>query len=136
VTGLAFAAGAIVAVRRGSIRPPNLAMGLAALWVLWSALTYHSDACRKAVLRIPMMWISHSDLMPIRSERSDAGLFQCETVIDIRRGGLAHAPRQDLPVAHGRMDRAVEVQSGHGFTSNPLLPDQPQQGPSAAVRKK
>ena len=28
---LAFAAGAIVAVRRGSIRPPNLAMGFAAL---------------------------------------------------------------------------------------------------------
>ena len=34
-------------------------------------------------LRIPMMSISHSDLMPIRSERSDAGLSQCETVIGI-----------------------------------------------------
>ena len=34
-------------------------------------------------LRIPMMSISHSDLMPISSERSDAGLSQCETVIDI-----------------------------------------------------
>jgi hypothetical protein len=34
-------------------------------------------------LRIPMMSISHSDLMPIRTERSDAGLSQCETVIDI-----------------------------------------------------
>ena len=34
-------------------------------------------------LRIPMMSISHSNLMPIRSERSDAELFQCETVIDI-----------------------------------------------------
>jgi hypothetical protein len=32
---------------------------------------------------IPMMSISHSDLMPISSERSDAGLSQCETVIDI-----------------------------------------------------
>ena len=32
---------------------------------------------------IPMMSISHSDLMPISSERSDAGLFQCEAVIDI-----------------------------------------------------
>jgi hypothetical protein len=33
-----------------------------------------------------MMSISHSDLMPISSERSDAGLSQCETVIDIRQG--------------------------------------------------
>jgi len=38
-----------------------------------------------AELRIPMMSISHSDLMPIRKERSDAGLSQCETVIDIRQ---------------------------------------------------
>jgi hypothetical protein len=38
-----------------------------------------------AHVRIPMMSISHSDLMPIRSERSDAGLSQCETVIDIRQ---------------------------------------------------
>src|SRR5260370_4251965 len=36
-------------------------------------------------LRIPMMSISHSDLMPIRTERSDAGLSQCEIVIDIRQ---------------------------------------------------
>jgi hypothetical protein len=41
---------------------------------------------RRCWLRIPMMSISHSDLMPIRSERSDAGLSQCETVIDIRQG--------------------------------------------------
>ena len=34
-------------------------------------------------MRIPMMSISHSDLMPISSERSDAELSQCETVIDI-----------------------------------------------------
>ena len=34
-------------------------------------------------LRIPMMPISHSDLMPIRSERSDAGLSQFEVVIGI-----------------------------------------------------
>jgi hypothetical protein len=34
---------------------------------------------------IPMMSISHSDLMPIRSERSDAGLSQCETVTGIRQ---------------------------------------------------
>jgi hypothetical protein len=30
-----------------------------------------------------MMAISHSDLMPIRSERSDAGLSQLEIVIGI-----------------------------------------------------
>ena len=34
-------------------------------------------------VRITMMSISHSDLMPIRTERSDAGLSQCEIVIDI-----------------------------------------------------
>jgi hypothetical protein len=32
-----------------------------------------------------MMPISHSDLMSIRSERSDAELTQCEIVIDIRQ---------------------------------------------------
>jgi hypothetical protein len=32
-----------------------------------------------------MMSISHSDLMPISTERSDAGLSQCEIVIDIRQ---------------------------------------------------
>jgi hypothetical protein len=37
------------------------------------------------MVRIPMMSISHSDLMPISSERSDAELSQCETVIDIRQ---------------------------------------------------
>jgi len=36
-------------------------------------------------VRIPMMSISHSDLMPIRTERSDAGLSQCGIVIDIRQ---------------------------------------------------
>jgi len=36
-------------------------------------------------VRIPTMSISHSDLMPIRTERSDAGLSQCEIVIDIRQ---------------------------------------------------
>ena len=36
-------------------------------------------------VRIPMMSISHSDLMPIRAERSDAGLSQFEIVIDIRQ---------------------------------------------------
>jgi hypothetical protein len=32
----------------------------------------------KSWMRIPMMSFNHSDLMPIRSERSDAGLSQCE----------------------------------------------------------
>jgi hypothetical protein len=44
-----------------------------------------SRATPTLILRIPMMSISHSDLMPIRSERSDAGLSQCEIVIDIRQ---------------------------------------------------
>ena len=37
-------------------------------------------------LRIPMMPISQSDLMPIGSEASNAGLSQCELVIGIRQG--------------------------------------------------
>jgi hypothetical protein len=37
-------------------------------------------------LRIPMMSISCSEVMAISAERSDARLFQCETVIDIRQG--------------------------------------------------
>jgi hypothetical protein len=36
-------------------------------------------------LRIPVMSISRSELMSIRTERSDAGHSQCETVIDIRQ---------------------------------------------------
>ncbi len=41
-----------------------------------------------AFLRIPMMPISQSDLMPISSEASNAGLSQCELVIGIRQGFL------------------------------------------------
>jgi O-antigen ligase len=37
---LALAAGALVALRRKSIRPPNLALVLAALFVLWAAITW------------------------------------------------------------------------------------------------
>jgi len=37
-------------------------------------------------MRIPMMAISRSEVMAISAERSDARLFQCETVIDIRQG--------------------------------------------------
>jgi hypothetical protein len=33
-----------------------------------------------------MMSISCSEVMAISAERSDARLFQCETVIDIRQG--------------------------------------------------
>jgi hypothetical protein len=40
-------------------------------------------ATQSQKMRIPMMSISHSDLMPIRSERSDAGLSQFEVVIGI-----------------------------------------------------
>ena len=42
-----------------------------------------------------MMSISHSDLMPIRTERSDAGHSQCEIVIDIGTGtdNLFHTER-------------------------------------------
>ena len=36
-------------------------------------------------MRIPMMPISQSDLMPISSEASNAGLPQCELVIGIRQ---------------------------------------------------
>ena len=39
-------------------------------------------------VRIPMMPISQSDLMPISSEASNAGLSQCELVIGIRQGFL------------------------------------------------
>jgi hypothetical protein len=35
------------------------------------------------IMRIPTMSISQTDVMPIRSERSDARLSQCEIVIDI-----------------------------------------------------
>ena len=36
-------------------------------------------------MRIPMMSISRSEVMAISAERSDAGLSQCESVIDIRQ---------------------------------------------------
>jgi hypothetical protein len=41
------------------------------------------DAGPLSRVRIPMMPITQSDLMPINAERSDAGLSQCERVIDI-----------------------------------------------------
>jgi hypothetical protein len=47
-----------------------------------------------------MMSISHFDLMSISSERSDAGLSQVETVIDIRQDSsvfLAVIPRRSEP---------------------------------------
>ncbi len=45
---LAFIAAAIVALRRGTIRPPNLALVLAAVFVLWAALTYLWSLDRQA----------------------------------------------------------------------------------------
>ena len=48
------------------------------------ALENKSLRCRAEFsLRIPMMSITQSDLMPISLGRSDAGLSQCETVIGI-----------------------------------------------------
>ena len=58
-------------------------------------------------MRIPMMSISQSDLMPIRSERSDAGLSQCEIVIGIRQGfylfllGLLVLVQREIPLPFG-----------------------------------
>ena len=62
---LTFAAAAVVAARRGSVRPPNLALGLAAVFVLWAALTYswsldrHATAMRVATLAelLAMVWL-------------------------------------------------------------------------------
>jgi hypothetical protein len=49
-------------------------------------LLYSRDSNRiQQRVRIPMMSISHSDLMSIRSVRSDAELTQCELVIDVRQ---------------------------------------------------
>jgi hypothetical protein len=45
-----------------------------------------------AKVRIPMMPITQSDLMPISAERSDAGLSQCERVIDISQAVLGFRP--------------------------------------------
>lgn len=47
-----------------------------------------SPSQNRLILRIPMMPISQSDLMPISSEASNAGLSQCELVIGIRQGFL------------------------------------------------
>jgi len=62
---LTFFAAAVVAARRGSVRPPNLALGLAAVFVLWSALTYFWSMDRQATLSrgvtlaelLAMVWI-------------------------------------------------------------------------------
>jgi hypothetical protein len=55
------------------------------LGIIQSNLAGQHVAAGGDPVRIPMMSISHSDLMPIRSERSDARLSQCEVVIDIRQ---------------------------------------------------
>ena len=65
------------------------------------------ETVEKRILRIPMMSISQSDLMPIRSERSDAGLSQCEIVIGIRQGfylfllGLLVLVQREIPLPFG-----------------------------------
>jgi hypothetical protein len=46
-----------------------------------------------AKVRIPMMPITQSDLMPISAERSDAGLSQCERVIDISQDVFGFSTR-------------------------------------------
>ncbi len=62
---LAFAAAAVVALRRGTFRRPNLALALAVLFVAWSALTWAwsvdrgSTAARVATLAelLAMTWL-------------------------------------------------------------------------------
>lgn len=62
---LAFAAAAFVAARRGSVRPPNLALGLAAVFVLWASLTYFWSLDRQATVTrvatlaelVAMVWL-------------------------------------------------------------------------------
>src|SRR5450759_4804550 len=62
---LAFATAAVVAARRGSVRPPNLALGLAAVFVLWSGLTYFWSLDRQATVTrvatlaelVAMVWL-------------------------------------------------------------------------------
>ena len=49
---------------------------------------------KPVLLGIPTMSISYSNLMSIRSERSDAGLSQCETVIGIRQEFLGFSSRE------------------------------------------
>jgi RHS repeat-associated protein len=44
-------------------------------------------------VRIPMMPITQSNLMPISAERSDAGLSQCERVIDISQDVFGFSAR-------------------------------------------
>ena len=62
---VAFFAAAFAAARRGSVRPPNLALGLAAAFVLWAALTYFWSLDRPETVRrattlaelLAMVWL-------------------------------------------------------------------------------
>lgn len=80
-------------------------------------------------MRIPMMSISHSDLMPISPERSDAGLSQRETVIDVRQDlsgfscveFIGFAPRCFWALTEGAR-RATGVTAQKHSASSPLLP--------------
>jgi hypothetical protein len=84
----------VLILNRGRKRAPNLrvtdriAAGLLTLCmsparILRSAIVLKPSTLLHLHMRIPMMSISYSDPMPIRSERSDAGLSQCEIVIGI-----------------------------------------------------
>jgi len=60
----------------------------------------HTELCLPgSAVRIPMMPITQSDLMPISAERSDAGLSQCERVIDISQDGFGFSARFFVPGA-------------------------------------
>src|SRR5215471_17955698 len=81
----------LLILNRSRKRAPSLRVsdriiaGLCTLLMHPSRLLRCGIVLKPSTLRIPMMSISHSDLMPIRPERSDAGPSQCETVIDIRQ---------------------------------------------------
>lgn len=75
---VAFAAGAVVAFRRRAIRPPNIALVLAGIFVLWSALTYGWSLDRPAtrvrvvtlVELFAMLWLVwDSCRRPLRQRR-------------------------------------------------------------------
>jgi hypothetical protein len=57
--------------------------GMAALIGIGAIVVTTMGRPDDTIMRIPMMSISQTDLMPIRSERSDARLSQCEIVIGI-----------------------------------------------------
>jgi hypothetical protein len=76
-----------------ALKVRSIRQRFAPFWSTWAgdlaAIKHeHLDCCRRDrhALRIPMMAISRSEVMAIIAERSDARLFQCESVIGIRQG--------------------------------------------------